>query len=208
MNILLFGGTGMVGSRIAAEAAARGHEVTSVTRSGRDGTVRADARHPEQLGELVAASDAVVMATSGPRDGTDPRPELLASAQGILSAMRSAGRERLVIVGGAGSLRLPSGERVVDQPDFPALYKQEALAHAALLDYLRAEAEGVAWTYFSPAAEISPGEKRGGVKLGGDDLVTDADGRSHISAEDYAVVLVDELEQSKHVGQRMTAAYA
>jgi len=208
MNILLIGGTGMVGSRIANEATERGHSVTIVTRSGRNDTEKADATDTQQLAKLAAKQEAVVVAVSPPRDGSDPTAPLLAVGDSVIEAVRSAGIKRLVFVGGAGSLLLPSGSRLVDSPDFPDLYKQEALAHAKLLKMLRDEAKDLDWTYISPAAEIAPGERSGNFVLGGDDLVTDAAGESRISAEDYAVVLIDELEQGKNIQRRMTAAYA
>jgi len=208
MNILLIGGTGMVGSRIANEATERGHSVTIVTRSGDNNTEKADATDTQQLAKLAAKQEAVVVAVSPPRDGSDPTAPLLAVGDSVIEAVRSAGIKRLVFVGGAGSLLLPSGSRLVDSPDFPDLYKQEALAHAKLLKMLRDEAKDLDWTYISPAAEIAPGERSGNFVLGGDDLVTDAAGESRISAEDYAVVLIDELEQGKNIRHRMTAAYA
>lgn len=207
MNILLIGATGMVGSRVAAEARARGHEVTGVTRSGKDGTARAEARDSAAVAKLAQGKDAIVVAVAPPRDGSETVAPLLADGRGVLAGAREAGVKRVVIVGGAGSLEIAPGQRLVDTPDFPALYKNEALAQGALLDAVRAEAGGLDWTYISPAAEIEPGERTGTFRVGGDQLLTDADGNSRISAEDYAVALVDELEKPQAVGRRITVAY-
>ncbi len=208
MKILLIGGTGMIGSRIANEATERGHEVTIVTRSGDRDTQKADATDTKRLASLAAKHDAVVMAMSPPRDGTDSVAPLLAAGHSIIEATSIASIKRLVIVGGAGSLLLPFGDRLMDSPDFPAMYKSEALAHAELLKLIRDKGKDLDWTYISPAAEIAPGERSGNFVLGGDELIANAKGESRISAEDYAVVLIDELEQGNNIQRRMTAAYA
>ncbi|RFU36792.1 NAD-dependent epimerase/dehydratase family protein [Actinomadura logoneensis] len=207
MKILLIGATGMIGSRVAAEARARGHEVTGVTRSGRDGTARAEARDADAVAKLAGGHDAVVLAVAPPRDGSETVEPLLADGRGVLAGARRAGVRRVVIVGGAGSLEVAPGTRLVDTPDFPDLYRNEALAQGALLDAVRAEAGDLDWTYISPAAEIGPGERTGEFRLGGDRLLADAEGNSRISAEDYAVALVDELENPQAVGRRITVAY-
>ena len=208
MKILLIGGTGMIGSRIANEAAERGHKVTIVTRSGDRDTKKANVTDTKRLASLAAKHDAVVMAMSPPRDGSDPVAPLLAAGHSIIEATRLASIKRLVIVGGAGSLLLPSGDRFLDSPDFPAMYKSEALAHAELLKMIRDEAKDLDWTYISPAAVIAPGERSGNFVFGGDELIANARGESRISAEDYAVVLINEIEQGNSIQRRMTAAYA
>ncbi|MEV5571243.1 NAD(P)H-binding protein [Spirillospora sp. NPDC052269] len=207
MKILLIGSTGMIGSRVAAEARGRGHEVTGVTRSGKDGTAKAAARDADAIVKLATGQDAIVVAVAPPRDGSETIAPLLADGRGILAGARKAGVRRVVIVGGAGSLEVAPGQRLVDSPGFPDLYRNEALAQDALLAAVRAEAGDLDWTYISPAAEIEPGDRTGTFRLGGDRLLTDADGNSRISAEDYAVALVNELEDPKAVGRRITVAY-
>ena len=212
MNIVLFGATGMVGSRIAAEAAARGHTVTAVSRSGRapegvtgDVTPAAcDAADSARVADLVGNADVVASALVGPRDGTDPRDPLLQLYSGLMSGVRDGGAPRTVIVGGAGTLLVAPGTRLVDLPDFPDMYKPEALAHGAVLDALRADDTLPTWTYISPAPIIAPGERTGEFRLGvGDDILPDA---GQISAEDYAVAFVDELESGAHPRQRLSVA--
>ncbi|GGK58110.1 putative epimerase/dehydratase [Planomonospora parontospora subsp. parontospora] len=207
MRILLIGATGVIGSRIAAEARDRGHEVTGVTRSGAAGTRSADAGDSSAVAELAAGHDAVVLAIAPPRDGSEPSAPLLAAGRGVLEGLRKAGVRRLVVVGGAGSLEAAPGVRLVDTPEFPAVYKGEALAQAELLELVRAQAGDLEWTYVSPAIVIEPGERTGSYRRGGDQVLADADGRSLISAEDYAVALVDELETAQAVGRRITVAY-
>lgn len=204
MRILLIGASGMVGSRVAAELRGRGHEVTGVTRSGTDGTVVGDAADRKRIAELAAGHDALVVAISAPRDNPDPEGPVLAAGQAVLDAARDAGVRRIVIVGGAGSLEVAPGVRLIDTPEFPDAYKPPALAHAKLLEVIRDQAGDLEWTYISPAPEIAPGERTGRYRRGGDRLLEDA--RS-ISAEDYAVALADELERGEAIGARIGVAY-
>ncbi|MER6125029.1 NAD(P)H-binding protein [Streptomyces sp. NPDC001795] len=211
MRIVLFGATGMVGSRIAAEAAQRGHRVTTVSRSGRSPVpgataTAADATDPAKVATLAAGADAVASACAPPRDGSDPKEPFLALNRSLVQGTRDAGVPRLVVVGGAGSLEIAPGQALCDQPGFPEAYLAEALSHRDVLEYYRT-IDDLDWTYVSPAAEIAPGERTGRFRVDDDRLLTDADGNSRISAEDYAVAFVDELEQGAHPRARMSVAY-
>jgi hypothetical protein len=124
----------------------------------------------------------------------------------IIAAVKKAGVPRLLVVGGAGSLEVAPGVALVDTPNFPAQYKSEALAGREFLNRLRAEKE-LAWTFLSPSAVLAPGERTGKFRLGKDQLLADAEGQSHISMEDYAIALVDELEQPRHTRERFTVGY-
>ncbi|MEU8796739.1 NAD(P)H-binding protein [Spirillospora sp. NPDC048819] len=207
MRVLLIGATGMIGRRIADEARRRGHEVTGVTRSGNEGTAKAEAGDTEAIAALAEGHDAAVLSVPPPRDGSETTGPLLAITRGVLDGLRRAGVRRLIVVGGAGSLEAAPGVRLVDTPGFPAMYKNEALAAAEQLGVVRAEAGDLDWTYISPAAVIEPGDRTGAFRLGGDRLLADADGNSAISAEDYAIALVDELEKDDAVRRRITVAY-
>ncbi|MEO3823384.1 NAD(P)H-binding protein [Actinomadura sp. B10D3] len=207
MRILLIGATGMIGRRIAAEARERGHEVTGVTRTGNEGTAAAQASDAAAIARLAAGHDAAVLTVPPPRDGSETTGPLLAVTRGVLDGLRRAGVRRLIVVGGAGSLEAAPGVRLVDTPEFPAVYKAESLAAAEQLGVIRAEAGDLDWTYISPSAVIEPGERTGTFRVGGDQLLTDAEGASSISAEDYAVALVDELEKGEAVQRRITVGY-
>ncbi|MCX4989652.1 MULTISPECIES: NAD(P)-dependent oxidoreductase [unclassified Streptomyces] len=212
MKLVLFGATGMVGSRIATEASARGHQVVAVSRSGQSpvpgvASTAADASDPAKVAELVAGADAVGSACVPPRDGSDPREPFLVLNQSLVDGVRTAGVRRLVIVGGAGTLEVAPGQAACDQPDFPETYLPEALAHRDALAFYRAYVDDLDWTYISPAAEIGPGERTGEFRIGGDRMLTDAEGRSRISAEDYAMAFVDQLEMPVHPNGRMSVAY-
>jgi len=215
-KIVLFGASGMIGSRALTEALERGHEVTAVVRDPSRVTaghpnltaVAGDVTDPATVARLAEGADVVVSAVSQRWAGLDQTAAYDAVGRGLVEGLRAVGPHapRLVVVGGAGSLEVAPGQRLVDQPGFPDVYKPEALAHGELLDKLRGVTD-VKWAYLSPAAEIAPGERTGAFRVGGDALLSDADGRSFITAEDYAVALIDEAESGKHVGERFSVAY-
>jgi putative NADH-flavin reductase len=194
MKIAVYGATGAIGSQIVSEARNRGHQVTGISRNGGDLTGDAlDAGFTKQ----VAADHEVVVSAVGPSrvedDGTR-FPDTIANLAATL------GDSRLVVVGGAGSLTV-DGVRLVVTPEFPELYKAEALKGAASLAVLRDADETVEWTYLSPAPVIAPGERTGSYVVGSESPVGDA-----ISIEDYAVALVDEIDEPKHRRARFTVA--
>ena len=202
MKIAVYGASGMVGSRVAAEAVSRAHEVTGVTRSGGelpDGVraVRASADDVASAKELAAESDALVAAIGPSRTGGDHQ-DYLDAIDNLIAAVQGTAT-RLIVVGGAGSL-VVNGNRVVDGPDFPVEYKNESLTVSQALENLRAS--DVNWTMLSPAFVIAPGERTGVFRLGRDEPIGE-----HISAEDYAVALINELEQPAHNKQRFTLGY-
>ena len=202
MKIAVFGASGMVGSRVAAEAVGRGHEVAGVTRSGGelpDGVraVQGSANDVAAAKELAADSDVLVAAIGPSRTGGDHQ-EYLDAVDTLIAAVRGTAT-RLLVVGGAGSL-VVDGNRVVDGPDFPADYKNESLTVSQALENLRAS--DVNWTMLSPAFVIAPGERTGVFRLGQDEPIGE-----HISAEDYAVALINEAEKPAHNGRRFTLGY-
>lgn len=217
-KIVIFGGSGMIGQCAVREALSRGHEVTVVVRDPSKVTdshpkltvTSGDVTDPGTVAKTAGGADAVISAISPPRDvpGADPAAALTAAADSLISGLRSLGSDapRLVVVGGAGSLEVAPGVRLVDAPGFPAEHKAGALAQGEALAVFRGVSD-LDWSYLSPAASIAPGERTGTFRLGGDQLLSDADGTSHISAEDYAIALVDEAEQPKHLRQRFTVAY-
>jgi putative NADH-flavin reductase len=204
MKIAVIGATGMIGSQVVAEAASRGHHVTAVSRSGhavehRNVTVRAaDITDSGVAAELASQHEAIVSAIGPSREvGGEPA----AFAATLIQLARDAKSTRLIVVGGAGSLLTESGVRLVDTPDFPEVYKAEALAAAASLEALRGLADAGEWAYLSPAPVIAPGQRTGTYRVGADNPVG-----AEISTEDFAVALVDEIESAAHTGRRFTVA--
>lgn len=216
MKIALFGAGGEIARRIAREALSRGHEVVGVVRSAsgyrsdneRVVIVEGDATDPASVARVAKGADVIVGALS-PRPSPSGRAasSLAKAARALIQGAKQAGVKRLVTVGGAGSLEVAPGMRLMDTPGFPPAYMPEALEGAAALDVYRAAGGDLDWTYISPAAEIGPGERTGHYRRGDDELLTDAKGRSFISYDDYAAALVDELERPTHPRARMTVAY-
>jgi putative NADH-flavin reductase len=111
----------------------------------------------------------------------------------------------LVVVGGAGVLEVEPGVQFVDSPNFFEAYRPLALAHRDAYNCLKASA--LDWTFVCPAGEIAPGERTGTFQVGADRLLTNSQGESRISAEDYAIAFMDEVEQPQYLHQRLTVAY-
>jgi putative NADH-flavin reductase len=203
MKIALIGATGHAGSRILKELVHRGHSATAIVRHPDrvpalpDVTaVEADVHDTPSLAKCLTGHDAVISSVHF----------LAADAPTFLPAIRAAGVRRYLVVGGAGTLEVRPGMRLVDTPDFPALYHGESSAGAAFLEALRAVSD-LDWTFLSPSAEFVEGSRTGKFRLGEDALLTDSQGRSWISYEDYAVAMVDELEKPAHVRTRFTVGY-
>jgi putative NADH-flavin reductase len=208
MNVVLYGASGMVGSRILYELLHRGQTVTAVVRNPEKinatgaRVVMGDVTDEASVAATAKGADAVISAYAPPQT----QPDLLVSAtRSLLTGLKKAGVRRVIIVGGAGSLEVAPGVQLVDAPNFPAEWKGIALAHRNLLPILKES--DFDWSYFSPAGFIQSGERTGKFRLGTTKLVSDAKGESRISAEDYAIALVDELENPKHLRQQFTAAY-
>ncbi|MEH2518856.1 putative NADH-flavin reductase [Bradyrhizobium sp. AZCC 1610] len=203
MKIAVIGASGNAGSRITAELARRGHELTAI------------ARHPEKI-----AAQANVTPTAGDAMDEAGLARLLAGHDAAISSIHFLASDpakligaakdskvgRYLVVGGAGSLEVAPGVRLVTTPGFPVVYKAEAEKGAAFLDLLRAEKE-LSWTFLSPSALFVAGERTGKFRLGTDQLLTSADGKSSISFEDFAVALADEIERPAHIRQRFTVGY-
>jgi putative NADH-flavin reductase len=203
MKIALLGATGNVGTRLISELTRRGHQVTAIARhpeklNRQDGVnpVAGDVQDEKPLSAALKGQDVVIHSVKF----------LSTNASKIIAATKVAKVPRLLVVGGAGSLEVSPGLTLVNTPDFPAEYKPETLAGVEFLNVLRGEKE-LDWTFLSPSYFFAPGERTGKFRLGKDELLVAADGQSRISTEDFAIALVDELEQPKHSRQRFTVGY-
>jgi putative NADH-flavin reductase len=209
MKVVLFGASGMIGSRVLQELVSRGHTVIAVARNPEkiteeDGVtaVAADADDPQSVAAVADGADAAVCAISPPHGNPGALAGVVSS---LMDGLARAGVKRLIVVGGAGSLEVATGIQLVDTPEFPAQWLGIARAHREILPLLKASRFD--WDYFSPAGMIEPGERTGKFRMGGKEFLTDANGESRISAEDYAVALVDELERPRRMNQQFTIAY-
>ncbi|MEQ9878520.1 NAD(P)-dependent oxidoreductase [Pectobacterium aroidearum] len=201
-HIALIGASGDAGSRILKELSDRGHTVTAIARHPEKiaslpnvTAKQGDALDKDALVALFKGHDAVVSAVKF--GSSDPAT--------LIAAVKAAGVKRYLVVGGAGSLEIAPGQRLIDQPDFPDAYRPEASRGAAFLDLLKQEKD-LDWSFLSPSAEFVPGQRTGTFRLGKDTLLSNDKGSS-ISFEDYAVALVDEIENPAHSRQRFTVGY-
>jgi putative NADH-flavin reductase len=209
MNVTLYGGSGRIGTRILNELTSRGHQVTAVARDvakiePRPGVriVQGDLGSSTAIENAATGSDAII-SSYGTKSGQPD--EVLEITRNLIQAMREGVSKRLMVVGGASSLEIAPGRILFDEPTFPEAWKPAAGAHKKSLGLLRAS--DINWTYFSPAMMIQPGVRTGQYRLGGEQLVTNAEGKSEISMEDYAVAMVDELERGAYQRARFTVAY-
>jgi uncharacterized protein len=211
LKLVVYGASGLLGSRLVDEALRRGHTVTAVARDltrlddrgGRITPASADVTDDEQVATVSAGHDVALSAVT-----QHGHPEMLvAAARGLLGGLGRAGDTRLVVAGGAGSLLVGGGMRLVDTPGFHDEWKPEALAQADALEVYRAYDGPVVWSYLSPGALLEPGGRTGRYRTGDDELLTDGNGRSRITMEDFAIAMLDEAEQPRHPRRRFTAAH-
>ncbi len=213
MRVVVFGASGRIGSAVVDELLRRNHTVRAVIRPGRRRpsiekrltTVMADATDAEEIEEAVVGADAVISAI-GPTQGGDPAV-LSGAAHAFLTALPRVRVSRLIVVGGAGSLEVRPGVQLLSTPEFPKEWLPLAIAHRDALGIYQ-ENKDLEWTVISPAAFLDPGPRTGRYRAGGDGLLVDAEGRSHITVPDLAVAVVDEAETPRHIRRRFTVASA
>ena len=203
MKIAVAGASGRAGSCITAELARRGHQVTGIARNpdkiarlANVTAVAGDTNDRAALAKLWAGHDAAVSSIHF----------LASDVETLIGAAKDSGVPRYLVVGGAGSLEVAPGVRLVTTPNFPAQYKAEAEKGAAFLDRLRQEKE-LNWTFLSPSALIDFGSPTAKFRLGTDQLLVDSSGKSWISFEDFAVAMADEIERPAHIRKRFTVGY-
>jgi putative NADH-flavin reductase len=209
MKIAIFAAGGRIGSRIVNEALNRGHDVTAVVRHPENYTLihehlkvaKGDLFDAQDVETGAFDQDVVVSAYNYTRGA--PPSTIAELAIPLIKGLKQAYTKRLIIVGGAGSLEVPGGLHLVDTPNFPVEYRSAALAQWDALKLYQNEKE-LEWTYISPAAEIAPGERTGKFRTGTNQLITDAQSKSFITMEDYAVAVIDEIENPMHIREQMT----
>lgn len=199
MKVALIGASGNAGSRILEELCRRGHEVIALARRATNicGVIvkAINASDTEALIADIRGADAVISAAKF----------IDSDAARLIEAVRAAGVKRYLVVGGAGSLETAPGVLEMHSPKFPLHVLPEATAGAEFLQQLRGS--DLDWTFLSPSRFFEPGERTEKFRIGQNQLLVAVDGRSAISMEDYAIAMVDELEQPKHFRQRFTVGY-
>lgn len=203
MKIALIGATGNIGSKILNEALDRGHQVTAIVRNSgkieeRKGVepVSCDIADEDKLAGILKGHDAVIVSVKY----SD------CDVEHVYAACRQAGVKRVLLVGGAASLEVSPGVRLIDTPGFPEEIKPEAQPAVEAFDRLRGITD-LDWTFLSPSIIIAPGERTGKFRLGKDELLTDDNGDSRISQEDFAIAMLDEVENPQHIQARFTVGY-
>jgi putative NADH-flavin reductase len=218
MKVALIGATGYVGSRLLSELLQRVHRVTALVR--RPETLpehanlraqRVDILKSDELAKALAGHDVVISAFNPGRQSLDPDifDKHVAGHKAILAAVNESGVKRFLAVGGAASLKTASGQEYLDSPEFPAEYEpyKGGIRGTRELYYLLKKEPHLDWVFLSPAVRLTPGTRTGKYRVGADHVLYDAQGVSAISLEDYAVAMVDELEQPQHHRERFTVGY-
>ena len=214
-NVLLIGATGFVGSAVLNELVSRGNKVTTVVRNIEKlakndlvNAVKEDVANVDAIAKLAEGKDAIISAYNPGWSNPDIATLITENYPKILEAAKKSGVERLLIVGGAGTLFCAPGLRVVDSGAIP----EEIMGGVRPLGdfYLNTlmNENDIDWVFFSPAGVFDQeGKKTGNYRLGKDDLIVDAEGNSHISVQDYADAMVNELEKPAHHKERFTIGY-
>ena len=214
-KIVIIGATGYVGSAILKEALGRGHQVKAIVRDPSKLTlihphlkvVGGSVTDTDFLSRELAKSDAVISAFNPGWSNPNIYEETLEGYGSILCAVRNSGVHRFLMVGGAGSLLVAPGRQLMDEPDVPKKLLPGIRGMAKVYTDLLLPEKSVDWVFLSPAANMAPGERTGKFRLGKDELIVDERGDSNISVEDFAVAMIDELEQEKHHQERFTLGY-
>lgn len=214
-NVVLIGASGFVGTAILEELLNRGYCVTAVVRNPEKMTIRnanlsvvkADVSDVNTLAAVCKGKDAVISAYNPGWANPDIYEETLKNYPLILEAVRKSGVKRLLCVGGAGTLFCAPGIRVVDSGEIPAEIMGGAKSLGEFYLNTLCNEKEIDWVFFSPAGSLEPGKRTGKFRLGKDDLIVDENGKSHISVGDYAMAMVDELEQANHHRERFTIGY-
>jgi hypothetical protein len=213
MRIAIIGASGQIGTFIRDEALARGHQVTAIVRHPDRiavqnlhlTVVKADILK-DKVEELVKGHDAVISAYNPGWNNPDIYNEQIEGYRRIISGVKKSGTKRLLVVGGAGTLEVAPGVQLLDTVSFPEQVKKGVLATRETLYMLRKEKE-LEWTFLSPPSSIVPGERTGHYRVGKDQVLKNKEGESKISTQDYAVAMLDELENPQHIRERFTVAY-
>ncbi|MBU8882929.1 NAD(P)H-binding protein [Kaistella sp. DKR-2] len=218
MKISLIGATGFVGNAILNELLDRNYQVNAIARNPDKITIEnenlqknsIDIFSEEDLAEALKGSDAVISAYNPGWTNPNIHEEYLKGAEAIQNAVEKSGVKRLIVIGGAGTLKI-DGNHIVDGPDFPKeIYPGASAVKKYFVENL-SKNEILDWEFFSPALEMNvfseDQAKTGKYRLGTDSPVFDNEGRSRHSVQDLAIAIADEIENKKFSHQIFTAAY-
>lgn len=213
LNIVVYGGSGNIGSRIVNEAHARGHNVTVVDKNPKADlapkgvkVVAGDVFDKQDILKNIAGADALVSSiVARPAPTPDFALSVVKSEVEALRAQTGPKKTRLLIVGGGSSLIGTDGKRVIER--FGGRQDGEVKSSVDSVDWLKAEVKDVQWSFFSPNGSFAPGKRTGTYRFGPDKVIVDANGKSAISYEDYAAAMLDEIEKPQFINKHFTAGY-
>jgi putative NADH-flavin reductase len=213
MKVALLGATGFVGSALLKETLDRGHAVTAIVRHPEKLAMRerlsakaGDVYDTSSLTKLILGNDALISAFNPGWKTPSLYADQVRGTASIIAAAKQAGIRRVLWVGGAGGLEVKPGIHVIDSLEMPDWVKPGALATINALEQLRKEPE-LDWSFLAPSATLKPGQRTGKFRLGNDQLLVDAAGHSEVTVQDYAVAMIDELENPTHIRKRFTVGY-
>jgi uncharacterized protein len=219
MKIALIGAKGYVGSCLLQEALSRGHEVTGISRNVSEMSEQAGLTKvshdilgdAEGTAQVLSGHDVIINAYNPKRQSLEPDiyEQHVAGHKAVLAAVKLSNVDRLLAVGGAASLLLESGEEFIDSDAFPEQFEEfkPSIRGTRALYYLLKEEDSYDWVFLAPSAALVPGERTGAYRVGKDHLLFNEAGESIISLEDYAVAMIDEMENPQHHQQRFTVGY-
>jgi Putative NADH-flavin reductase len=206
MKIAVVGATGKAGQLVVKEALSRGHEVTAVVRNRSKVTAEGVQVLEKEVFDLKAADlqgfDVVVNAFGAPLG----QEQLHVTAGKALIDALSGSDTRLIVIGGAGSLYVDEAKTIqlFNTPEFPEMFLATAKNQGQNLEDLQ-KSTGLKWTFISPSAFFDPeGKRTGSYTKGKDHLLVNSKGNSYVSYEDFAIAVVDEIENAQHVNERFT----
>ena len=214
-KVVLIGASGFVGSAILNEALNREIQVTAVVRHPEKIKIqnenliikKADVSSLDEVAEVCKGADAVISAFNPGWDNPDIYDETIKVYLTIMDGVKKSGVSRFLMVGGAGSLFIAPGIRLVDSGEVPEKLLPGVKALSDLYFHFLKKEKEIDWVFFSPAADMAPGVRTGRYRLGKDDMVVDIAGNSHISVQDYAAAMIDEFEKPAHHQERFTIGY-
>ena len=214
-KVVLIGASGFVGSAILNEALNREIQVTAVVRHPEKIKIqnenliikKADVSSLDEVAEVCKRADAVISAFNPGWDNPDIYDETIKVYLTIMDGVKKSGVSRFLMVGGAGSLFIAPGIRLVDSGEVPEKLLPGVKALSDFYFHFLKKEKEIDWVFFSPAADMAPGVRTGRYRLGKDDMVVDIAGNSHISVQDYAAAMIDEFEKPAHHQERFTIGY-
>lgn len=210
MKVTIIGAGGNIGQRITKEAAARNHALTLISSKDKSffglddvNIIKADIFNTNDLTKKIAGSDVVISAYAPPHENTDL---IINASKSLVKAAKKA-NVRLITVGGAGSLKVAENLLLVDAPNFPEDYKAVAISHQKALENVFLKEQELNWTNVSPSAYIFEGVRTNTFRIGEDYLLANEKGESSISMEDFAVGIINEVENGIFTKKRFTIGY-